>query len=263
MRIAAENISQGYGSLEVLKDVDFVADSGEVIALLGPNGSGKSTLIRTLCNLLPPASGRVTVDGVDISVLDPTERAKMIGYVPQNVQYSPFTTVLDTVLVGRRPYMQWSYTREDLEIAAKALETMHIMDLRDRYINELSGGQRQRVFIARSLTQAPRFFLFDEPTSSLDLRYQLMTMMIMRNVVHKEGCGMIVAMHDLNLALRYADKVMLLKDRGLYAFGRPEDVLTTETIQDIYGVDSYIVKNDRGLFILSYDPSDEMPISIP
>lgn len=154
--------------------------------------------------------------------------------------------------------MQWAYSDKDLEMASWALETMSILDIRDSYVNELSGGQRQRVFIARALAQNPGFYLFDEPTSSLDLRHQLRTMKIMRDVVHQGGCGMIVAMHDLNLALRYTDKVLMLKDKRIYAYGRPEDVLTPEAIQDVYGVESYILRNDRGLFILPYGSSDEM-----
>ena len=132
---------------------------------------------------------------------------KLIGYVPQSFNYASFTTVLDTVLIGRRPYVQWSYSDEDLDMASKALETMNIINLRDKFINELSGGQRQRVFIARALTQDPHFYLFDEPTSSLDLRHQLRTMKIMRKLVRSEA-GMIIATHDLNLVLRYADRVV-------------------------------------------------------
>jgi iron complex transport system ATP-binding protein len=261
MKLTADNLCQRYGSNEVLNDVTFTARSGEIVALLGPNGSGKSTLIRTLCDLMPPKAGRVTIDDRDISGLEPLERAKLIGYVPQNVQHAPFTTVLDTVLVGRRPYMQWAYSREDLDMASRSLETMSILDLRDRYINELSGGQRQRVFIARTLTQNPKFYLFDEPTSSLDLRYQLKTMRIMRDIVRREGSGMIVAMHDLNLALRYTDKVLMLRDRGIYAYGKPEEVLTREAIHDVYGVESYILRCDRGLFILPYEPSDDIIVT--
>jgi iron complex transport system ATP-binding protein len=257
LKLTADNVCQRYGSNEVLKDISFVVRTNEIVALLGPNGSGKSTLIRTVCNLMPPKEGRIAIDDRDIADLEPLERAKLIGYVPQSVQHAPFTTVLDTVLVGRRPYVQWAYSKEDLEIASRALETMSIMDLRDRYINELSGGQRQRVFIARTLAQSPRFYMFDEPTSSLDLRFQLRTMRVMRDIVRRDGSGMIVAMHDLNLALRHTDKVLMLRDKGIYAFGRPEEVLTPEAIHDVYGVDSYIVKNDRGLFILPYDSSDD------
>ena len=256
MKLTVNNISQRYGSNEVLKDVSFSACSGEVVALLGPNGSGKSTLIKTLCDLMPPKAGKVDIDGRDVACLQPIERAKPIGYVPQNVQHAPFTTVLDTVLVGRRPYVQWSYSMDDLDMASRAMETMDILDLRGRYVNELSGGQRQRVFIARALAQSPQFYLFDEPTSSLDLKHQLRTMRIMHEVVHGQDRGMIVAMHDLNLALRYSDKVLMLKDKGVYAYGRPEDVLTPEAIHDVYGVESFIMESERGLFIVPDEPSD-------
>ena len=142
-----------------------------------------------------------------------------------------------------------------MEAVDAALSTMHIEDLAERFVNELSGGQRQRVFIARALAQNPEFFLFDEPTSSLDLRHQLETLAVMQDVVHKNNSGMIVALHDLNLALRYADHVVLLKDGSIYADGKPCDVLTTEAVRDVYGVESEVVEKETGRFILSYEPS--------
>jgi len=253
MIMNVEKIGQWYGDNRVLDGLSFKVESGEVVALLGPNGSGKSTLIKTMCHIFPPKAGRVTVDGQDVSEMDPAERARLIGYVPQTVQYAPFTTVLDTVLVGRRPYVQWSYSENDLKVAAEALETMNILDLRDRYVNELSGGQRQRVFIARALAQRPHFFLFDEPTSSLDLRYQLKTMRIMREIVRRDGCAMIVAMHDLNLALRYSDKVLMLKSRDSHDYGGPDDVINPGSILEVYEVHSNVISNEQGAYILPYE----------
>ncbi len=179
----------------------------------------------------------------------------MIGYVPQYFHYTPFTTVLDTVLIGRRPYMSWSVSDDDLSVVDQAMSTMNITDLSDRFVNELSGGQRQRVFIARALAQDPSFFLFDEPTSSLDLRHQLETVSTMREIVRTDNSGMIIALHDLNLALRYTDKVMLLKDGEMYDYGTPSEVLTTESVRDVYGVHAEFVENAQGRFILSYAPS--------
>ncbi|MDO9522621.1 MAG: ABC transporter ATP-binding protein [Methanocorpusculum sp.] len=255
MNISVASVSQKYGSHAVLKDISFESISGEVLALLGPNGSGKSTLIKTIADILAPASGSITIDGVDVQKIDPIDRAKMIGYVPQYFHYTPFTTVLDTVLIGRRPYMSWSVSDEDLNVVDKAMSTMNITDLSDRFVNELSGGQRQRVFIARALAQNPNFFLFDEPTSSLDLRHQLETVSTMREIVRTDNSGMIIALHDLNLALRYTDKVLLLKDGEMYDYGTPSEVLTTESVRDVYGVHAEFVENAQGRFILSYAPS--------
>ena len=255
MNISVNSVSQKYGSHAVLKNISFEAKSGEVPALLGPNGSGKSTLIKTIADILTPASGSITIDGIDVQKIDPIDRAKMIGYVPQYFHYTPFTTVLDTVLIGRRPYMSWSVSNNDLEVVDNALSTMNITDLSDRFVNELSGGQRQRVFIARALAQDPSFFLFDEPTSSLDLRHQLETVSTMRGIVQKERSGMIIALHDLNLALRYTDKVLLLKDGAMYDYGTPSKVLTTESVREVYGVHAEFVENEQGRFILSYAPS--------
>ncbi|MDO5846032.1 MAG: ABC transporter ATP-binding protein [Methanocorpusculum sp.] len=255
MKISVEHLTQKYGNRMVLDDISFASESGEVTALLGPNGSGKSTLIKTIADILPPSSGKIYVNDKDMASLEKTERAKMLGYVPQYFHYTPFTTVLDTVLIGRRPYMSWSVSDADLAAVDAAIATMNIADLASRFVNELSGGQRQRVFIARALAQSPAFYLFDEPTSSLDLRYQLETTAVMQEIVRRDNSGMIVALHDLNLALRYTDKVVMLKDGRMYAAGRPEDVLTTDAVRDVYGVDAEIVENDKGRFMLSYAPS--------
>lgn len=255
MNITASAVHQKYGSTPVLCDISFAANAGEVVALLGPNGSGKSTLIKTLAGILPPAGGTVSINGTRADTIDPADRAKLIGYVPQYFHYTPFTTVLETVLIGRRPYLNWSVTDADLAVVDDALTTMSITDLAGRFVNELSGGQRQRVFIARTLAQQPAFYLFDEPTSSLDLRHQLETAATMRQIVRQKNAGLIIALHDLNLALGYADKVLMLKDGRTYAWGTPRDVLTEEAVRDVYGVCAEVVENEHGRFILSYAPS--------
>ncbi len=256
MRITLEDVCQSYDSFEVLRNISFTAETGEVLALLGPNGCGKSTLIKTVCNVKPAFSGSVHIEGTNIAAINKKALAKLMAYVPQGTTHSVFSTVYDAVLVGRRPYMEWSFTRNDLRIAAEAMVAMNVGDLADRYVNELSGGQMQRVFIARALTQDPSFYLLDEPTSSLDLRNQLDTMRIMNEIVKGRGRGMIVALHDLNLALRYSDKVLVMKDKGVYAFGRPEDVITERAIREVYGVDAEIVEGKHGKYIQPYDRSD-------
>jgi iron complex transport system ATP-binding protein len=208
MKLSVESLFQGYDGKTVIEDIDFQADTGNILSILGPNGSGKSTLIKTLCNLHDPMRGHVNIDDRNIKNYKRTELSKILGYVPQYYNYAQFTTVLDTVLMGRRPYINWDYTEEDLNMAERSMKRMNILDLASRYINEISGGQLQRVFIARTLCQNPNFYIFDEPTSSLDLRHQIETMKIMREIVHGEGRGMIIALHDLNLALRYSDKIL-------------------------------------------------------
>ena len=253
MKIDVMNLVHNYGRYKVLKDVSFSVDSGEVVSLLGPNGCGKSTTIKIISSLFKPVSGRINIDGRDITGIDPTDRAKLIGYVPQYFTYSNFTTVLETVLIGRTPYMSWSVTEEDLAVVDYALRCMNIQDLAERQINELSGGQRQRVFIARTIAQKPVFYLFDEPTSSLDLRHQIDTLATMREIIHRDNSGMIVALHDLNLALRYTDKVILISDGEVYDAGKPADVLTPKAIFDVYGVKAEIIENDKGRFVLAYE----------
>lgn len=253
MKLSVESLFQGYDGKTVIEDIDFQADTGNILSILGPNGSGKSTLIKTLCNLHDPMRGHVNIDDRNIKNYKRTELSKILGYVPQYYNYAQFTTVLDTVLMGRRPYINWDYTEEDLNMAERSMKRMNILDLASRYINEISGGQLQRVFIARTLCQNPNFYIFDEPTSSLDLRHQIETMKIMRGIVHGEDRGMIIALHDLNLALRYSDKILMLSKKKIYSYGPPRETITTKAIKDVYGVEAEIIESEKGPFVLSYD----------
>lgn len=253
VKLTVEGLSQGYQGKVIIHGIDMEASSGEVVTVLGPNGAGKSTMIKTICNVMPPMAGRVCIDGQAITDIDKREYAKIIGYVPQTAVFFGSATVYDNVLIGRRPYVQWSYSSEDIAMAANAMVRMKIDDLYDRPIHRLSGGQRQRVTLARALAQAPSFYVFDEPTSALDLRNQLDTLKVMRQVINETNACMIIAMHDLNLAYRYSDKVLVLKDGAVYDFGETEKVITPEMIKDVYGVDSEIVHGSRGKFIHSYD----------
>ncbi len=253
MKISAVDLTQGYDEKNVLESIDLEACTGEVMSILGPNGSGKSTLIRTMCNLMEPKSGKIRVGDVDIKDYDRKELAKTIGYVPQYYAYIQHMTVLDTVLLGRKPYVEWNYSDNDFRIAEDSMKRLRVLNLAERNVNELSGGQMQRVFIARALCQRPKFYMFDEPTSSLDLKHQIDTMKIMREIVHKEDSGMVIALHDLNLALRYSDKVVMIKDKKVYDCGPPESVITERSILDVYGVRSQILENDNGMFVLPVD----------
>jgi iron complex transport system ATP-binding protein len=260
MILDIDGVKQGYNEKVIIDDINITAESGEVITILGPNGSGKSTLIKTICNLMQPWAGTVSIDGTPISEIDSKEFAKIVGYVPQKAAFFGRSTVYDSVLIGRRPHMEWSYSKEDINAAADAMIKMKVDSLYNQDVSELSGGQVQRVTLARTLAQNPKFYIFDEPTSALDLKNQLDTLKIMRDIINNNGACMIMAMHDMNLALRYSDKVAVLKDGKVYGFGPAEEIITTKMIKDVYDVDSEIVEGARGKYVHAYyvDIKDEV-----
>ena len=256
MRMSVRNLVQGYGSKTILDDISFDVDTGEVLALLGPNGSGKSTLIKTICNIMEPRSGQILIDETPIEDIDITDLAKIVSYVPQSTAAATYTTVMDTVLLGRKPYVTWSYRQKDIDYALDAMKAMRIIGYSSRDVSDLSGGQRQRVFLARSLAQCPSFFIFDEPTSALDLKHQMNTMRKMREVVHDKGAGMVIALHDINLAMNYSDKVLMLKNGKIFAYGTPDETITEENIRAVYGVESRIMEAEGRRFILPMSPDN-------
>lgn len=252
MRVSLDGVRVGYGSKEVVHGFTGCFETGDVVSILGPNGSGKSTLIRAIAGLSQVMEGTVSIDDTNIQDYSLDERTKIIAYIPQSHSYMPYTTVMDTVLTGRCPYVGRDPSEEDPGIVQELLDIMDVGAIADRYINELSGGQRQRLFIARALAQTPRFFIFDEPTSSLDLKYQMETMMIMRDVVHESDAGAITAMHDLNLALHHSDGIYVLSEGDMRYSGGPEEVLTPDNIRDVYGVHVALADTEYGRFILPY-----------
>lgn len=255
--LSVQNLCQSYpNKKDVLKDVSFEAETGKVVSLIGPNGCGKTTLIKTICGVFGQKNGTISVDGVPLSSMSRKETAKVVGYVPQNVIYSGHSTVFDTVLLGRFPYVEWTYTKKDIGIVSDALRCLGLEGLSGRDIGHLSGGQRQKVFIARSLAQDPRFYIFDEPTNSLDLKNQLNTMKIMRDIVKEKKACLVVALHDLNLAMRYSDEVIVLKDGVVFDKGPPEDVITADMIEKVYGVSSKIFEEDGEFFVHLYEGID-------
>ncbi len=253
MKVEIRELSQGYGKDPVIQDITFAVSSGEIVSVLGPNGSGKSTLIKTMCNIMKPRTGEILIDDVSTREIPKKEFAKHVAYVPQSSTAFGYTSVYDTVLAGRRPYINWDYSREDIRIAADAMRTMGVQDLHAKNLSDLSGGQRQRVHIARALAQNSEFFVLDEPTSALDLHHQLETMKIMQNLCRNQNKGAIIALHDLNLALNYCDRVIVLANRTIYSQGPAKETITEEMIRDVYGVHSRIVEDEHGRFIHPYD----------
>ncbi len=252
MEIVIEEVSKEYGGKRVLDAISFSLGKSEIVALVGPNGSGKSTLIKTIAGVHSQSSGSISIDGTDIRKIDSVELAKCIGYVPQHFTYTLYSTVFETVLLGRRQHIKWSVSDEELSRVQHSLEALEMEHMAGNYMDQLSGGERQKVFIARALAQDPKLFLFDEPTSALDIRYQIEVMETMREITWERGAGMIIAVHDLNLAYRYADTVIVLHGGKMAGYGKPQEILTPECINRVYGVDSFVVENEQGKFIVPF-----------
>ncbi len=252
MEVAVEDVCKEYGAVRALDAISFSLGKGEIVALVGPNGSGKSTLIKTIVPVFDPTGGSITLDGREIREIDPVELATMIGYVPQQFTYTLYSSVFETVLLGRRRHIKWSVSDEELSRVQHSLDALGMGEMAGKNMDELSGGERQKVFIARALAQDPLLYLFDEPTSALDIRYQIEVMETMRTITWERGAGMIIAVHDLNIAYRYADMVVVLNRGKMVGYGKPERVLTPECIRTVYGVDSFTVENEHGKFIIPF-----------
>jgi iron complex transport system ATP-binding protein len=252
MEVVIEDACKDYGTTRALDSISFSVRNGEIVALVGPNGSGKSTMIKSMVPVFDLSAGSITIDGNEINKIDPIDLATMVGYVPQHFTYTLYSTVFETVLLGRRRYIKWSVSDEELSRVQQSLDALEMGDSAGKHMDELSGGERQKVFIARALAQDPRLYLFDEPTSALDIRYQIEVMETMRTITWERGAGMVIAVHDLNLAYRYADMVVVLNRGKMVGCGKPEDVLTPECIREVYGVESFIVENDNGKFIIPF-----------
>jgi iron complex transport system ATP-binding protein len=223
-----------YNSRRILHDVRFALQPGELLAILGPNGVGKTTLLKCINATLRPKAGSVLVDGCDVLRMASMEIARRVGYVAQRTDAARLT-VFDAVLLGRRPHLGWRVSEQDLRLTDAAIARLALGPLSMRHIDQLSGGELQKVAIARALVQEPRLLLLDEPTSSLDLRNQIDILKIIRQVADQHQVAAAMTMHDLNKALRWADKFILLKEGAVFAAGRPEEV-TAEMVAAVYGV---------------------------
>ncbi len=241
MILQVQDLHFSYNSHPVLSAVFFGVEAGELLAILGPNGVGKTTLLKCINAIHKPSGGAVLLEGRDVLGLRPAEIAASIGYVAQQSEASRFT-VFDAVLMGRMPHVRWKIGDHDLKIVDAALRRLGLDNLQLRYIDQLSGGELQKVAIARALVQEPRLLLLDEPTSSLDLRNQIAILTMLRRVVDEHRIAGVMTMHDLNTALRFAHKFLLLKDGAVFAAGRVEE-LTSDMVQDVYGlpVDIYTI----------------------
>ena len=236
-----KNLSFHYkGCPEVLRDVSFEMEPGKFLAVLGNNGVGKSTLLKCFNHILKPDSGEVILGGENLLKKAPREVAKQVAFVSQSVPNTQMT-VHDVVMLGRRPYMKWGFTPEDHAIVHEAMDRLGLNAMRGRFLGQLSGGEKQKVMLARALAQQPKALLLDEPTSALDIQNQYQVLKIVRDICHKDNMVAVVVIHDLNLALRFCDRFLLLKDGKVYRHG-DRSILDSTALKEVYGVDAKVVE---------------------
>ncbi|MFW6081183.1 MAG: ABC transporter ATP-binding protein [Desulfosalsimonas sp.] len=234
MMLTVDKVSFNYKSTRVLDSVGFDVPAHLVVSILGPNGVGKTTLLRCINAILRPRSGTIKIGSEDVLALGSMQIARKFGYVAQKAEAAR-TTVFDAVLLGRRPHITWRASAHDLELANAAIRRLGLEDLSLRYVTELSGGELQKVSIARALVQEPSVLLLDEPTSSLDLKNQIAILKTIRQVAATHEVAAVMTMHNLNMALRYSDRFIFLKQGKIFAAGGPETV-TPDVIEAVYGV---------------------------
>ncbi len=249
MKITIENLCYSYPDNAVLHGVHLETADSEIVCIVGQNGSGKSTLVKCIDGLQTPKTGRILFNGTDAAQLSRLDIAKMIGYVPQSSQSLFSVSVFDTVLMGRKPHYSWHCSDVDVDIVCDILQMMELDHLALQDFNTLSGGQKQRVLIARAIAQEPQLLLLDEPTSALDIAHQLEVMEIIHTLMKQRTMSVIMVIHDLNLASRYADMIVMLKNGRVYATGTPEETLTVENIEVVYDVHAHVARHNDMLAI--------------
>jgi iron complex transport system ATP-binding protein len=254
-RLEIERLALGYGDRDVIKELDLVVPPGEVTAIVGPNACGKSTLLRSMTRLLAPRAGQVLLDGKAVHSMPAKQLARRLGLLPQSPIAPEGITVGDLVGRGRHPHQRalarWS--RADDEAVTAALKATETIDLVDRAVDELSGGQRQRVWIAMALAQQTEILLLDEPTTFLDVSHQIEVLDLLTDLNRSKGTTIVMVLHDLNLAARYADHLIALVDGRVEFAGDPGDVLTEESVRAVFGLDSRVVT----------DPLSGKPLMLP
>ena len=254
-QLLAAGLHLGYGDRQVVSDLNLAVPPGKLTVIVGANACGKSTALRGLARLLAPTRGAVYLDGKPIHQMPTREVATILGVLPQSPLAPDAILVADLVGRGRYPHQGWfqRWTEEDAAAVAKALAATDTLDIADRPVDELSGGQRQRVWIAMALAQETDILLLDEPTTFLDINHQVEVLDLLTDLVRNEGRTIVVVLHDLNLACRYADHIVAMKAGTLVAEGRPVEVMTEAVVASVFGMASRVV----------IDPVSATPMIIP
>ena len=242
VKISINDLTFSYKSNKILDNLNITVGDSEIMSLVGPNGSGKTTLIKCIDRILKP-KGSILLEGREVQEMKQQEIARQIGYVPQSSSTPLATTVFDTVLMGRRPHISWRVTDQDLDKVADMLERLNLQELAMRDFGQLSGGQKQKVLIARALAQEPTILLLDEPTSNLDMKHQLDVLETISSMVKEKGISAVMAIHDLNLAARFSDKLVMLKKGVVFAAGSPNELISERNISEVYGVEALVMRS--------------------
>jgi iron complex transport system ATP-binding protein len=255
VRLRAEQVRLGYGDRTVVDGLDLDVVAGTITAVIGPNGCGKSTLLRALGRLLKPTAGQVVLDGKRIDRVPTREVAKVLGLLPQAPSAPEGLTVADLVARGRHPHQAWyrQWSADDEDAVAQALDWTGIADLAERPVDQLSGGQRQRAWISMALAQGTDLLLLDEPTTFLDLAHQVDVLELVRRLHSEVGRTVVMVLHDLNLAARYADRLVAMRDGRVVAAGKPAEVITEELLEEVFGLAARVIP----------DPVAGTPLVVP
>lgn len=249
VKLKVESLGFSYKSQHVFEDVSFECESGRILALVGPNGAGKTTLLKCINRLHNPTEGSVLIDGVNVKDIPRRDLARKVAYVPQAELVKFPISVFDAIMLGRRPHLEWRETQKDLDAVFEVMCQLNIDDLAAKSLDQMSGGERQKVMLAKAIVQEPEILLLDEPTTFLDMGYQLRIMEEIRKLVDDRGICAILTTHELNHALQYSEEVAILKDGHIMLNGSTE-LVDADIIRQVYGVDSMIHKLDGKPYVL-------------
>jgi iron complex transport system ATP-binding protein len=243
VQLRAEHLTLGYDGPDIIQDLSLEIPAGQVTTIIGPNGCGKSTLLRALGRLITPRSGQVTLDGVPLPQLSSRHIATCLSVLPQTPLAPTGLTVADLVSRGRHPRQKWyqQFSAGDQSAVEAALLETDLTELADTPIEDLSGGQRQRAWISMTLAQDSGILLLDEPTTYLDLAHQVDVLELVRRLNERNGRTVVMVLHDISLAARYSDHMVVMKNGGIVASGAPADVVTAELLQEVFGLSAHIV----------------------
>jgi iron complex transport system ATP-binding protein len=257
MILEAQNLVGGYGTKPIIHGINLALQQGEWLSLVGANGSGKSTLLKLLSRILSPHKGTVLLDGKAIHNQPAQVVAQKLAILPQQQTVPTGLTVRQLVSLGRsphQPWWQWELDTQDRTKVEEAIVETGIESLSDRPVEHLSGGERQRAFLALALAQAPQVLLLDEPTTYLDIHYQLQLLELLKHLNHKQGLSIVTVLHEVNLAARYSDRIAMLKQGNLWDIGTPAAVLTPENLAQVFGVEVIVLQTPVGVQICPIAP---------